>query len=250
MLWSFVALLSIFLATDTAAEPPRTVVAKSAIDGDTLALTDGVALRLVGMMAPKTVPPGASGLRALADAARAALDELAAGQTLALTYTGSSQDRHGRLLAHAHDRQGRWIQGELLAAGFARVITAPDNRAFSADMLRLEGEARARGLGLWANPQFRVLTADEAIGYVDSFQIVEGAVLSVASVRDRVYINFGPDWRTDFTIALGRRTFRAIASGDTDSLIGRRLRVRGWLKLLNGPLIEVSHSEQVELTEP
>lgn len=250
MRWSFVALLSIFLVTEAVAEPPRSVAAKIAIDGDTLALADGTALRLVGIMAPKVTSSSGSSLRTLAEAARTALDELAAGQILELTYSGSPKDRHGRLLAHAHDRQGRWVQGALLAAGFARVMTAPDNRAFSRDMLRLESEARTRGLGLWVDRRFRVLAIDETSRHIDSFQIVEGTVVSLASARDRAYINFGSDWRTDFTIALNRRTLRAIVHGDADSLIGRRLRVRGWLKSLNGPMIDATHSEQVEVIEP
>lgn len=250
MLWPLVAVFALVLATQAVAEPPRAVVAKAAIDGDTLALADGMTLRLVGIAAPKAAPSGGPGLRALAGAARAALDALAAGQTLELAYADSPRDRHGRLLAHARDRQGRWLQGELLSAGHARVMTTAESRAFAGDMLRLENEARARGLGLWADRRFRVLTTDQASRYIESFQIVEGVVVSAADLRGRIYINFGPDWRSDFTIALDRRTLRALAQGGADSLSGRRLRVRGWLKSFNGPMIEATHPEQIELLEP
>ena len=250
MLWPLVALLTLVLTTQAVAEPPRIVVAKAAIDGDTVALADGTALRLVGITAPKAASSGRSNLRAQAEAARAALDALAAGRNLELTYTGNSRDRHGRLLAHARDREGRWLQGELLSAGHARVMTALDNRAFAQDMLRLEGEARAHERGLWADRRVRVLTTDEAPRHIDSFQIVEGTVVSVADLRNRAYINFGSDWRTDFTIALDRRILRALAPGSADFLVGRQLRVRGWLKSFNGPMIEATHSEQIELIKP
>ncbi len=74
-------------------------------------------------------------------------------------------------------------------------------------------------------------------------------MVAAAVVRGRVYLNFGPDWRTDFTIAIAprdrRRFTRAgLLPGDWD---GRRLRVRGWLKRYNGPMIEATHPEQIEL---
>lgn len=250
MLWPLVAVPTLVLTTQAAAEPPHTVVAKAAIDGDTVTLVDGTALRLVGIAAPKAASSERTNLRAQAEAARAALDALAAGRSLELTYTGNPRDRHGRLLAHARDREGRWLQGELLSAGHVRVMTAPDNRAFAQDMLRLEGEARAHERGLWADRRFRVLTTDEAPRHIDSFQIVEGTVVSVAALRNRAYINFGSDWRTDFTIALDRRILKALAPGNADFLVGRRLRARGWLKSFNGPMIEATHSEKIELIDP
>ena len=44
------------------------------------------------------------------------------------------------------------------------------------------------------------------------------------------------------------RTFRR-AGVDPTSLEGRRVRVRGWLQSLNGPMIEVTHPEQIEVLE-
>ena len=64
---------------------------------------------------------------------------------------GRRIDRHGRLLAHLEDSDGRWIQGEMLTAGLARVYSFADNRARVADMLALEKKARAVGAGIWSN---------------------------------------------------------------------------------------------------
>ena len=70
-----------------------------------------------------------------------------------------------------------------------------------------------------------------------------------AKVKARVYLNFGPDWRTDFTVTLqakARRLFRK-AGLEPLSLEGREIRVRGWLKKFNGPMIEATHPEQIEV---
>ena len=66
-----------------------------------------------------------------------------------------------------------------------------------------------------------------------------------------VFLNFGDNWRTDFTIRLDRRIARQFrrAGLTADSYDGRRVRVRGWLKNWNGPMIEASHPEQIEILE-
>ena len=46
--------------------------------------------------------------------------------------------------------------------------------------------------------------------------------------------------------AKARRLFRR-AGLDPLALEGRWLRVRGWLKKWNGPMIEATHPEQIEL---
>ncbi|MDX1711308.1 MAG: hypothetical protein R3316_09250 [Rhodovibrionaceae bacterium] len=70
-----------------------------------------------------------------------------------------------------------------------------------------------------------------------------------ADVRGRVYLNYGEDWRRDFTVTLDRKTAARFRDEGIDPLAyeGRRLRVRGWVKSFNGPMIEVTHPEQIEV---
>jgi micrococcal nuclease len=224
----------------------------SIVDGDTLVLKDGVEVRLVGLQAPK-LPLGRTGFRAwpLAEEAKAALEELALGKTLRLSYGGLRIDRHGRLLAHLHDADGRWIQGEMLARGMARVYSFADNRARVPEMLALETAARAQRRGIWAHPFYRIrgTDPDELKRDIGTFQLVEGIVLSAAVVRNRGYLNFGPDWKTDFTITISPRDMRRFRAEDMaiDGLKGHRVRVRGWIGSHNGPVIDATHPEQIEL---
>ncbi|MBT7757930.1 MAG: thermonuclease family protein, partial [Rhodospirillaceae bacterium] len=83
------------------------------------------------------------------------------------------------------------------------------------------------------------------------FQLIEGIVLKTALVRGRVYLNFGQDWRQDFTITVAPRDRRLFdrAGFDHQGLAGHRVRVRGWLKHYNGPSIEASHPEQIEILD-
>lgn len=225
---------------------------RAVVDGDTVALGDGREVRLVGIQAPK-LPLGRRGFRKwpLADEAKEALEGIARGKVVSLSYGGRRMDRHGRALAHLHLEDGTWIQEEMLKRGLARVYTFPDNRAAVPALFKAERAARAARRGIWAHPYYRILRDREAGRHLNSFQLVEGRVAKVASTRGWVYLNFGRDWRRDFTIAVPRRALR-LFDGRDDALTrleGKRVRVRGWLRRRNGPMIVATHPEQIERLE-
>lgn len=238
-----------------AADPrqtPETVASgtvREIVDGDTVVLDGGTELRLVNIQAPK-LPLGRKNFQAwpLADEAKRTLAALTLGKTLALEYDGRRIDRHGRLLAHLRDADGRWIQGEMVSGGMARVYSFADNRARTRDLLDLERVARAARRGIWAHPYYAVRGLDDLEKYVGTFQVIEGRVASAATVKGRAYLNFGADWRTDFTVTISARDGRRFRGSDIDpgALAGKLVRVRGWLKSYNGPMIEVTHPEQIE----
>jgi len=84
---------------------------------------------------------------------------------------------------------------------------------------------------------------------VDGFQLVEGQIVAPAKAKGDVYLNFGEDWRTDFTVLIPRKALRLFKEAALDPLAwtGRRIRVRGWVFSRNGPMIEATHPEQIEL---
>lgn len=230
-------------------EPVTAGRVAAVIDGDTLILENGTHVRLTGIQAPK-LPLGRPGFRAwpLGEAAKRALEALAGGKAVGLSYDGRRIDRWRRLLAHV-EADGVWLQGEMLRRGLARVYTFPDNVARAADLYAAERAARAAGRGIWALRAYRIRTAEDAADAIGTFQLVEGTPLDVATVRGRTYLNYGRDWRTDFTASVSARAagrFRA-AGIDLKSLAGRRLRVRGWLTRQNGAMIRLTHPEQIEI---
>lgn len=222
------------------------------IDGSTVLLDDGETVRLAGIEVPRHTSGGASGVKPLAEKVRQTLARLVQGRRVGLAVGGMPRDRYGRLRAHlVRSDDGTWIQGALLAAGLARVHSLVDDRAAAPEMLVVEQRARAARLGIWSQPRYRVLTADRANDGLRNFQLVEGRVRAAAVVRGRGYLNFGDDWREDFTVSIGprdRRRFEAegIAIEDYE---GRPVRVRGWVDSFNGPMIEATHPEQIEVLE-
>jgi micrococcal nuclease len=231
-------------------------VVRGIVDGDTVTLGTAISgateIRLVGIQAPK-LPLGRRGFQKwpLADEAKALLGRLVRDKRVRLTHSGRRLDRHGRLLAHLHLEDGTWVQGALLAAGLVRVYSFDDNRARVAEMLKRERDARAAGRGMWRLDYYRILEAGEAGRHLNTFQIVEGRVLAAAKVRGRLYLNFGANWRTDFTVSLAPRAARLFRREGIEPVAfeGRRIRIRGWLKSLNGPMINATRPEQIEVLE-
>lgn len=232
---------------------PRARV-RAVVDGDTIVLAEPIdgadQVRLVGIQAPK-LPLGRRGFRTwpLAAEAKAALEALVLGKAVDLAFGGRRLDRHGRLLAHLFAADGTWVQGALLRTGMARVYSFSDNRSRIAGLLAEERAARAARRGIWGHPFYAVRDVADLGHHLSTFQVVEGRVIAAARVKGTIYLNFGDDWRTDFTVRLksqARRLFRG-AGIDPLTLQGRRVCVRGWLRRYNGPLIDATHPEQIEI---
>ncbi len=230
------------------------------VDGDTLfidtPLMNSYEIRLVGLQSPK-LPLGRADFVAwpLADQAKAHLSELVLHRTVEISFGGRRMDRHGRLLAHLHvnqeDGERKWVQAEMLKAGYARVYSFSDNRSFVPELLSHERHARQNRQGIWALPYYAIRNPDPAtlMKLLGSFQLVEGRIVDAARVKGRTYLNFGDDWRADFTVSISRENLKAFKAANLDllSLSGQSVRVRGWLDSRNGPMINLSHPEQIEV---
>jgi len=233
--------------------PGSSGVVVEVVDDNTIRLDNGRQVRLVGIQAPK-LPLGRPGFEKwpLADEAKQALEDMVRGKTVTLAFGGQKVDRYNRFLAHLFLPDGTWVQQRLLETGLARVYSFPDNRALVAEMLAYETRARAAGRGNWTLPYYVVLDPDGSADHLERFALVEGRVRETAQIRGWTYLNFGADWRTDFTIAIAPghwKRFQA-AGISFEDYKGRKVQVRGWLKSRNGPMIDVKHPEQIEVLSP
>ncbi len=222
------------------------------VDGETVKLDDGSEVRLAGIVAPR--PPDSSDDTSFwlpAAEAKAKLETIVAGRSVELNYAGAHTDRYGRQSAHLfmmRDGQRVWVQGALLSSGHARTFALTPNTDCLDELMTHERLAFEARIGLWANAAYQVrMTGDVAalMRYRNTLQLVEGVVSEVAEVKGRVFLNFGDDWRTDFTAGIEKGR-GAEWPKDFKSLKGERVRVRGYLERRNGPYIELAHPSQLE----
>lgn len=220
------------------------------IDGRTFVLDDGREVRLVAIEVPS--PDDAAAGSA---AARDGLVALAGGDEIVLRRTENETDRYGRLVGYAYtlrDGDALFVQGEMVAAGLARVSDGVGGQACAAELLKREGTARRAKLGLWADPYYDVLdaaTPAAVLAQRGRFALVEGEVASVRESGATIYVNFGQRWSDEFTVTVLKRNERTFAAAGLDlrRLEGRRIRVRGFVEARGGPWIEAAHPEQIEL---
>jgi len=225
-------------------------------DGDTVVLDSGVVVRMIGTQAPK-LPLGREGFPTwpLAPEAKTALEALALNKPVRLGYGGEEVDRYDRALAHvfvAGEGGEVWAQLAMVEQGLARVYSFPDNRKCLDQLLVAEGRARAAKLGIWGDPYYSVRAADrpgEILDRAGHYELVEGRVLLADQASGRVYLNFGRFWKEDFTAVIEAPALRIFTAAGIDPLAleGALVRVRGWVDDRDGPRIEVTHPEQIEV---
>lgn len=215
-----------------------------------LILDDGRAVHVEGLL----LPAGARdhGPDFLSSQALNELSALTHAKGVTLTDTPPKEDRFGRVRAQVFlpdTADDSWIQIALLRRGLARVSLAPDRRECASALYAAEAAARAAKNGLWAAPAYAVRTPDNLARDTGTFQVVEGKVLHADMKDGRAYLDFGADWKTDFTVTISpddMKTFRDVGV-DPRSYEGQTVRVRGFVQQLDGPEIAVASPEAIEV---
>lgn len=225
-------------------------------DGDTIVLDSGVVVRMIGTQAPKLALGREDFVTwPKAEEAKAALAAMVLNKPVRLGYGGQEVDRYERALAQVFvvaPGGEIWAQRAMVEAGMARVYSFPDNRACLDQLYAAEGRARIAGLGIWSDPYYRVRAADkpaDLLARAGHYELVEGRVLLADEASGRVYLNFGRFWKEDFTAVIAAPALRLFAETGMDPLVleGALVRIRGWVDDRDGPRIEVTHPEQIEV---
>lgn len=185
--------------------------------------------------------------------ARAALEELVGAAQFIHTPAGDP-DRYGRTPSVVRLDGGADVGEALLEAGWLMVWPRLGQEADFDRLYAAEARARQANAGAWGPGAFAVRDPDpnRLAQHLDSAQIVEGRVVSTGSARDgRIFLNFGLDWRTDFTAVADEDAAQRFTEAGLDlrSLEGAVVRVRGWLFALNGPTIALDHPAQLEIVD-
>ena len=238
------------------AGPTRTVV--RVIDSETVVLDDNSEVRLIGALAPRSpdMRPDAESWPP-EERATAALRALVLGRSVELAFSGRRTDRYGRLMAHLfldEDGERVWVQGRLLSSGNARAYGLIDSFTCLRELLAHERAARDARLGIWSDASYAPRAAWRPRALLrlrNTYQIVTGRIAHVAPTKARTYLNFGEDWRSDFTAGVEAKLLRAHPElvQRLKDMEGRRVEVRGWIEYRNGPYIAVEDPLQIEVIE-
>jgi micrococcal nuclease len=132
------------------------------IDGDTIELENTERVRLIGIDTPEAwfssklerdarrTKRDYKTIIQMGEAATEFTRRLAEGKRVKLEFDVEKQDRYGRLLAYVYLPDGKMLNAELLAEGYAQVYTFPPNVKYVDVFSALQKEARENKRGFWA----------------------------------------------------------------------------------------------------
>lgn len=156
------SLLLLFFSRATAQPPPvlpasaattrqlsQPYLVTEVIDGDTIKISSGETVRLIGVDTPETVHPTkpveAFGLQASAFTKR-----LLQGKQVRLEFDQDTRDRYKRLLAYAYLPNGTCANEQIILAGYGYAYTQFPFK-YMERYRELEKTARTQRKGLWAD---------------------------------------------------------------------------------------------------
>ena len=120
------------------------------IDGDTIEVTGGTRVRLIGVDTPETVDPGSPVECFGPEATRYANELLPSGTRVRLVYDVQRRDSFGRTLAYVYKlSDGVFVNLAIARNGFAQQDTVAPNVAHAEEFRAAAANARTAGLGLW-----------------------------------------------------------------------------------------------------
>lgn len=218
-----------------------------AMTGDELEAPEGSRLVLASVKAPELWQPTDNYQSwPHAEASRSSLQSLVEGQKLALFCEGEDETLDGKKIAHALMENGHWLQHELVIRGSVLVLPRANHLAGLNSLLAAEAIARASNTGLWSALDLeRKATGEIPTGRL---VIVSGQVLNAARVGNRIYLNFGENWRTDFTVELPARSVRLFEKTGINPLAleQSQVEVRGWVSWRGGPHMRIDGPGQLQ----
>ena len=216
---------------------------------DVLVLRDGRAVHLEGIRFPHGGQDRAPSI--VAAQAFDAITKMVRGHTVDVSSVPPKEDRYDRVRGQVFSDDEQWVQTALLKRGLARVDISPDRDECAAELYAAEAGARAANRGLWAQTAYRVRTPGALGGDTGTFQIVQGRVLTADVKGGRAYIDFGADWKTDFTVTIAPEDMAKFRKDGLDprDYAGKTIRVRGIVQQFNGPEIEIANPKQIELLQ-
>ena len=157
-------------------------------------------------------------------------------QPIAVSVAG--EDRYGRALITST------IEEKMLREGVA-IFYASDGE-IPTSWKSAERAAREHRNGVWAIDG-RAITSENAAQHFGSFAVVAGSVTRIYESKKATYINFGNDWHSDFSITIPAKNRRSMKALLAALKAGSKVEVRGVIYEENGPMITLTHNDNLEL---
>lgn len=115
-----------------------------------------------------------------------------------------------------------------------------------AQWLDAEHDARKAKRGVWKDITIHPATPNVPEG---ALEVVRGTIVDAQRRNGNIYINFGEDWREDFTLFMPKHYAKDVQDETLSALIGKTVLARGTVYDYYGPMVDLYRLEMLEIIE-
>lgn len=174
------------------------------------------------------------------------------GKQVEVSFDGKA-DRWSRHRATV-EFSGQDVASQLVDGGLALVDSGESGVLCNPTLLEIEQRARDRQAGFWSKRSTQTLSAlapEMILKHEGRFALVEGHIIGVGIRKKWTYLNFGRDWKSDFTVSISSAVWAKMQESglNAETLKGKSVRVRGIIRQWNGPSLEILAPEMLEITD-
>jgi len=205
------------------AKSKRYFAIKAIYDGDTVQLSDGRKIRLLGINTPEIAHRN-NRAEAGGNAAKQWLVKALANKKVRLELGVEKQDKYKRYLAHLFTEEGLHINLELVRLGFASISIYPPNFKYADALLGASDAAEQRQLGIWQYKQYQTKTVAQLnVDNKQGWQRIIGKVGRIKQTKKNTYLSLS----NKMTLRIKKLDLALF--GDIELLKGKKIEARGWV---------------------
>ena len=212
----------------------QTTVVKKVIDGDTVKITNGENVRLIGIDTPEiNWDKGTAdfyGYKALNYTKSSLLNE-----KIYLEYDKEKRDDYGRLLAYIYLENGVLFNMKLVAEGYAHLMTVEPNTKYLNQFKNSVINARTERRGIWKRldqlqRNVPVISWKEAEKYYKKKVIVEGKITNTYKSKEVTFLNFAENYNETLTIIIFNDDLNKFSCQPEEFFLNKNIEVLGKIK--------------------
>ncbi len=221
------------------------------IDGDTVKLSDGRLLRYIGIDTPEVRVREKSRFvynpQPFSLEAKELNRKLVENKFVRVEFDIEKFDVYGRMLGYCFV-DDIFVNARLIEEGLAVLYTKPPNVKYTDLFVTLQKKAQALHKGIWG--AYEVVSSNGAYNFINQIRTVKGKVKGVYTSKKAVFLNFGEDYRKDFTVVIFNDCLGFFKEKNINPLTfyrDKEIKVWGRIREYNGPEIIVCNPSQIEV---
>ena len=197
-------------------------------DGDTVLLSDGRKIRLLGINTPEVSHKDKKADAGGNEAKQWLISKLESNKVRLVTDVEKT-DKYGRILAHLFTETKEHINLQLVEAGLAEVTIYPPNLLYAEQLIKAQDKAELEKRGIWRSKDYAVkpVSSLEENGH-SGWTRLEGQVKRIRPSRKFIYLEFSEV----FEVRIERQWLSLFP--ELKSYLNKTVEARGWINSNKG----------------